>query len=230
MDRSPFSAYDLFGYLASGFLVILAVDFVARAGWLVSSPSPSVVAMAFWTGVAYVVGQILATPSAWLLESVFVGRVLGKPESTLIGARRARAALLFPGYAKPLPAALRRRITERAADLAQDPEALFLHAAARARSDPSAASRLGTFLNLYGFCRNVTFALLVCAGLLLGARFVVPQPPTRWLALAALVAAVGMLYRYLKFLRLHGVEVLVAFEAAPPSPTPAPPDQQRATP
>lgn len=173
------------------------------------------------TAAAYVVGQILATPSAWLLESVFVGRVLGRPEKILLGARPARLAWLFPGYAAPLPAAIKARVVRKAEDLAGDPEALFLHAATQARNQPGAAARMGTFLNLYGFCRNVSFTFVLSAALLVGAAIVTGDPQARWMATVAAVGSIGMFYRYLKFLRLHGVEILLAFESAPVPAAPA---------
>jgi len=221
VDKTPFSPYDFFGYLASGFLLVLVVDFVTHAGWLVHGATPTVLAMAFWTAAAYVVGQILATPSAWLLESVFVGRVLGRPEKILLGARAARLTWLFPGYAAPLPTAIKARVVRKAEDLASDPEALFLHAAAQARNQPGAAARMGTFLNLYGFCRNVSFTLVLSAALLVGTAIVTGDPQARWMAAVAAVGSIGMFYRYLKFLRLHGAELLLAFESAPVPAAPA---------
>jgi hypothetical protein len=45
-------------------------------------------------------------------------------------------------------------------------EALFLHALGRVKADKEAMVRLNTFLNLYGFCRNICFTCLVAASIL----------------------------------------------------------------
>jgi hypothetical protein len=80
---------------------------------------------------------------------------------------------------------------------------------------------MGTFLNLYGFCRNVSFTLVLSAALLVGTAIGTGDPQARWMAAVAAAGAVGMFYRCLKFLRLHGAEILLAFESAPVPAAPA---------
>jgi hypothetical protein len=98
-------------------------------------------------------------------------------------------------------------------------EALFFHCHAVLKSDSTVQARLNTFLNLYGFCRNMAMALLL-AGLALGIGMIRGSAetgpdiaPDVWLA-GALVAAVGLFYRYLKFLRQFGVELLTSYAEA----------------
>lgn len=98
-------------------------------------------------------------------------------------------------------------------------------------ADAPTLVRLGTFLNLYGFARNMSLATLIVAGALLAGTLtgnaktgmlIAPG----WWAVGALVASVGLLYRYLKFLRQYSVEMFVGYaeseagaSCAPPAPT-----------
>ena len=78
-----FSDYDIFAYLASGFTALAGWDllfstrYVIGAQWSVSSGAITIVA-------AYVIGQIFASPAAWLIERQFVRRFLGRPSDLLI--------------------------------------------------------------------------------------------------------------------------------------------------
>jgi len=216
MDRIPFSAYDFFGYLASGFLLIATVDFGFDLHWLFVN-DPGIVLGLFWVSAAYVVGQILANPSAWLLERKIVGKILGKPNVNLFHDRPDKwRAKLFPGYFTPFPAATRSQILERAekeASIEEAGEELFFHAFGQVKRDEWTMPRLNNFLNLYGFCRNISFSALVGAVVVVaGACW--SNDPTKlvWLPIALLVS-VGMLYRYLKFFRHYSVEVFISYSA-----------------
>jgi hypothetical protein len=84
------------------------------------------------------------------------------------------------------------------------------------KGDAPVQARLETFLNLYGFCRNMAMALVLAAfalgiGLIVGSAETGPDvSPGVWL-ITAVVAAVGLFYRYLKFLRQFGVELLTSY-------------------
>ncbi len=87
---------------------------------------------------------------------------------------------------------------------------------AAVRSDALTYTRLSTFLNLYGFCRNVSLASLVAAvalaaGSLAGTAYTGTLIAPGWWALGAFVIALGLFYRYLKFYRLYACEVLAAY-------------------
>src|SRR6201999_167301 len=69
----------------------------------------------------------------------------------------------FPGYCRALPVATRERVLDRARTLGIDDGAgwaLFMHCHARVKGEVVTQERLDTFLNLYGFCRNCSLALL----------------------------------------------------------------------
>ena len=67
MNRIPFSVYDFFGYLSTGFLIMVAVDFVSGSLRILGD-NPTVALGIVWIVIAYISGQIIANPSAWLLK------------------------------------------------------------------------------------------------------------------------------------------------------------------
>ena len=92
-------------------------------------------------------------------------------------------------------------------------EALFVHTFGEVKKDEKNMPRLNTFLNLYGFCRNISFTCLIVTLLLVIGNLALGTPDKFYWALAALVGAVGMFYRYLKFFRQYSYELLVTYAA-----------------
>jgi hypothetical protein len=218
MDRLPFTVYDFFGYLASGFLVLCALV-TGVAGPEVFDQAPSAPLTVLYIIIAYIVGHMVANVAGYLIERRLVRHGLGLPVEHLMGARADSGRFrLVPGYHAALPAGTRERVLARAgvAGVTTTDEALFFHAHAVMKSEPTVQARLNTFLNLYGFCRNMTVALLVSAGILIAAELTgdldtgQDLAPGWWIGGAGL-GAVGMLYRYLKFFRQYGVELLTSF-------------------
>jgi hypothetical protein len=220
VSRIPFGVYDFFGYLASGFLVLAALDLVFTGGSVLKSDMQLLPGL-FWLVVAYVTGHIVANTSSFVLERALVQRVLGRPHQVLfeVPARR-NWSRLFPGYYEALPQETRERVLKKAnerAGITQPGPGLFFHCFAFVRGDEDARGRLDSFLSLYGFSRNVATAAAI-AVLVLAADFISMESVEvalhsvefRW-AVAAAVAAVGLLYRYLKFFRLYSVEVFIRY-------------------
>src|SRR5262249_18134110 len=77
------------------------------------------------------------------------------------GLRRA----LFPIYFKPFPGQTSERVLKKSATEGFDKpgRALFFHCHAIVKRDKTTYDRLTSFLNLYGFCRNITMAALIAA-------------------------------------------------------------------
>lgn len=213
MDKLPFSAYDFFGYLASGFLVVLAGSYIGGYEWITKDDIGVTTGLLLLTA-SYIVGQVLASPSAWLYERVLVGKVLGRPNEILFSDRKRWWRFLFPGYFSALPAGTQTAIFERVkGSTSQSGEALFLRAFGVVKLEESCMSRLSDFRNMYGFCRNVSFACLLIA---LSMTF---KEWRMWehgaLIVAAYICAIGMFYRYLKFFRQYSYELFVSFIALP---------------
>jgi hypothetical protein len=219
MDKVPFSIYDFFGYLSSGFVTLagLAAAFVGSNDW---QKTPGTTVALLLIVLAYTVGHIVANVSGYVLEAVFVREVLGTPthnlftERPLTGIRR-----LLPGYYRLLPKEQRDRVLTKARERAQIGsvgEGLFYHCFAVVKGEEVVLNRLNTFLNLYGFCRNVAMALLIVSpalvlGTIVGSAQTGSLVSPGWWAAAAVIGAVGLVYRYLKFFRHYGVEVFTSY-------------------
>jgi hypothetical protein len=222
----PFTAYDIFAYLSSGFVVIGAADFAFSGNWILNTEL-SVIEGIVWIVVAYVLGHVISAVSAPILEQRFAERMLGYREVVLFDQQEScssrgstegkrRVERLFPGYFKRLPKEIQTRVLARAneeAEITSVGTALFLYCDARMRQKPEAASVLATFLNIYGFARNACLASVIGAVLLVvGAiKYDTNAETKAWLAVAAIGAAVGLLYRYLKFFRLYAREVFLFY-------------------
>jgi hypothetical protein len=220
MNRIPFSIYDFFGYLAAGFVLILSVDYAFQGGWLLRDNLGTVLSL-FWLLAAYVAGHLIAGISSALLEQGLVRSILGSPEETLFHDRsNSRWRHVFPAFFRPLPKETRHRVLQKAARLAAIEEpgrGLFFHCHPIVKRDQPTLERLNTFLNQYGFCRNLSVASFLAAivllvGVLWSWHIGQDNNAMRlyWAGIATVVG-VGMLYRYLKFFRHYTLEVFMTY-------------------
>jgi hypothetical protein len=211
LDKLPFDPYDFFGYLASGLLVVVGMD-IAFGFPRILGRDLKIVDSAVLLLAIYVVGQIIATPAKALLEDGLVDRILGRPSVNLFREKKPFIrGLLFPGFYKSFPEQIRKRILARAtAEGINTPgEALFLHVryAPEVLNNEKLMAKLSGFINKYGFTRNLAFTCLaVGIALLIRVQFT-PDVELRKYAITALVAAVLLLYRYLKFFRQYSYEM-----------------------
>jgi hypothetical protein len=119
----PFSVYDFFAYLASGFVVLLIAGYAFDINALPEKDASSVLLLA-WVVAAYVTGHVVAHLSGSVLESGLARGRLGASATffaSVLGWRR----LLFGSYLEPLPTRVIERVLSRANML---PDAsLFFH-------------------------------------------------------------------------------------------------------
>jgi len=221
MDKIPFSIYDFFGYLASGFLILGATDYAFNSGWL-DKKEIGIGFGVLWIVIAYIFGHILANLSGHFLEAKMVRQILRCPEETLFADQPPSGwkRHIFPGYYNSLPIETRNRVIQKAiakAQISVPGRALYFHCFGIVKRDEAARGRLNTFLNLYGFCRNVSLASIVAGGILV-VGFLADWGYERkldtekiWWAVVALGVAIGLFYRYLKFYRHYTVEVFITY-------------------
>jgi hypothetical protein len=218
MDKIPFSVYDFFAYLSSGAVLVTTADYVWGLGLLSRRDTGAPLAVALLI-ISYVVGQTVAQFSSLFFEQIVVHRILKRPSSLLMGAKPTLKAFkwLFPNYHRPLTASTQENVRKQAATrhCSTEDEGLFQHAYSVVTADERAQARLDDFRNQYGFARNMAFAFLVAGGAIIVAHRLGHQPVRlRWAALA-LVAAVTMFYRYLKFFRQFSYELFLRYAALP---------------
>ena len=221
MNSWPFSIYDFFAYLSSGFVVLVVADHsFYRGSWLQRDLGG--IENVLLVVVAYVVGHLVSHVASYFIESRLLHRHLGPPEVTLFeepsDRRRSR---IFSAYYRPLPEENRRQVIARAradAEISEPGRALFLYCWSHVRRDQITLSRLNSFLNQYGFARNMVGAASISVlFIILGEVFGVTAgtfSDNVVLGLGALVVAVGMLFRYLKFFRLFTIEVFLQYAAS----------------
>lgn len=219
----PLSVYDILGYLASGFLILAAAEFGFDGNWLVDREwKPGSIAL--FVTMAYIIGHILANLASELLEHRFGRGVLGPCEELLFGiepqGKRSIWKIVFPGFHKALPHETQDRILKASAKEGFDKpgRGLFLHAFAMVKQDKPTLERMNTFLNIYGFCRNIAFALLIAVAVIAvsGLWYAVngittPDWKKVGMAVLCLLGSWGMIYRYLKFYRHYTQEVLITY-------------------
>jgi hypothetical protein len=226
MEKFPFTSYDFWAYLSAGFLFLFAVDQAAGAHLLMREQW-TFVQTAIAISLAYVVGQMVASASSFLFETVLAGKVLGYPRDVLFGQVKAPKLIrwLLPRYFESLPTATQTSALERGQKVGADRPgaALFWAAHTYGRSVTAVGARLDNFLNLYGFCRNVAFVAFLDAAVLYWSYLQPMAPPEHLLwSRLALVAGVGMTLRYLKFFRHFAVEAFTSYAYAK--------DEKKATP
>lgn len=214
-NKIPFTSYDFWAYLSAGFLFLFIADLVAGTG-LLARDSWTVVQGVVAVSAAYAVGQLVASLSSLVFERLLVGKLLGYPRNVLFGQPRAWrwVRALMPGYFSTLPEQTRQATLDKgkATGVTSPGEGLFWAAFANARATPVVMSRLDSFLNLYGFCRNTALVAFVDAGLLYWSYRWGGGPDERlYWSLAAIAVGVGMTFRYLKFYRHYAVEVFTSF-------------------
>jgi hypothetical protein len=220
--KVPFSVYDFFGYLAAGFVCLASLDFAFARGWLLDA-DPKLIPGIVLLFIAYVIGHAVAHVAWSLIEERFVRDVLRSPEETMFeDSITSRWARVFPGFYKPLPPEIQRTVLDSAKDagITKPGRGLFYHCHSIAIRDEATRERLATFLNLYGFARNLVVAGVFAALVLLVGSFrgVLASPRTfHWDAFLWCVASLGlaviMLYRYLKFFRHFTSEVFRSYAA-----------------
>lgn len=229
----PFTDYDFYGYLASGFVLLFAADYVLVEETLMLRQDWAFVEIVLVVSVAYFVGQMIASPSSLLLEHWLARRVLQSPLSLMLSAPPTRWIERFVGCClvgrnyQPLPESTRSRISEKTAiaDLGNDPEAVFAPAFVVARKNEDTCRRLDEFRNQYGLNRNMAFAVLCVAALFLGDSAIGGDRQSYLFSGLSLVFAVGLFVRFLKFYSSYAAEVLRTFAFSGPEPATGGPNE-----
>lgn len=236
--------YDIFGYLLPGALFLTAVAIGTsdlsdqiRATWNTKHWS-NILLVVFG---AYLTGTAIAALSSYLLERVLLrtgwyyptARFYPNPEAkpALLALRTVMRRLkivtvISPGYRKEYSPEM-VKLTEDAltgifgSTLRDDHDRFWLSWEYITLHHPIAYKRANHFLELYGFSRNSTMALLLVAGLPFLDRWQAWSCPMNWWTWSALSTLLAIVFysNYTNVLRRMNNEVyrgLVAAWNAPP--------------
>jgi len=115
VDKTPFSVYDFFAYLASGAMIVVTVDYLFGEQ-LVLRPALSPQVYLLLVIASYIVGQVISHLSAVVLEQWLVKRLLGGSTGLMLAGEHSRSpwARLFPQYFHGLKAATAARVMAQA--------------------------------------------------------------------------------------------------------------------
>ena len=220
----PFSDYDFFGYLVSGFALVFVVDYVFNSGAIILRDSWTFVQIILAMGIAYFAGQIIAWPASLILEHLLARRILPQPVAVMLSdgtpglfVRVIGAAVIGRNYS-PLPDPVRASLFQRAASenytsvdkVKADVQLVFEPAFQAARQNSDLSSRIDSFRNQYGLNRNMAFASLVATGIFAWGPSVT-APTNTALLVVSFVLFCGLLTRFLKFYAAFAAEILKAY-------------------
>lgn len=210
MDKLPFDAYDFFGYISSGLLVVLGMNVVLGFPPVLGrdlKPFETACLILF----VYIAGQIVAGPAKAVLEDAFVCRILGRPARNLLRERPSRLRFLFPGYFKQLPRAVREKVASRLGESAamkeDDAQFLIVRFSPEVTGNDRLLARLNSFRDKYGFNRNLSFTAFVVSVALVAKHVTTGDALTLKWGITGLVGSVLLFYRYLKFFRQYSYEL-----------------------
>jgi len=209
MLKIPFTDYDIFGYLSSGFLLLMGISY-AEYGTLEQLHDSNILSWVLLIIIAYIIGHILASMSKWIFELIIVKKVLKPPYINLLKKNSVKKwkTIFFPEYFVALPASIIKDIT-KIADGHSD-KALYDYAYSKAKSNKEILEQLGIFLRLFGFCRNISFTLFILAIIFSAGRIFSYQFGGISLIVISFLGSIFMFMRYLKFLRHHSSELFLS--------------------
>lgn len=219
----PIPIYAVLGHLASGLVILAACEAAFDGKWLIDRNwTPGAIGLCGIT--AYVLGGLFAALSRLAIERWFVRQILQAPEKMLLARERVTGRwkrLLFAGYYRPLADDLHDEVLQQAAvdGFRGSHQELFGRLRSVVEEDRGIRNRLDTLLEMSAISRTMCLGLILVAAILVSGifwhGFSSRWSQAEWRKLGycalSLIESTGMLYRYLKFLRQHTVEVFAFF-------------------
>jgi hypothetical protein len=224
IPRTTFWAYDIFGYLLPGVLLLLtAVAANARIAAIAKRQidTATAVHLTLLFIVAYIVGHAIAAISSRVLERVLLRRLWDYPTTPMFTAGGGKTVgKSSDSYLRPYSPDFQRNFDKmfRATfEYGETPidsyDRFWLSWEYIALHHPTAFRRATHFLELYGFSRNVSMAFLLAAPLAFTPGWLEPIPQWAWLT-ATLFLSVVFFANYMKLVRRMTDEIYRAFYVA----------------
>lgn len=201
----PLTDFDFWAFLTSGGIILLAINQSFSLGWL-EKESWTAIQIAVALTFAYFVGHAVAEIASRLLEKRLARKIIGSP-SEIISTPKEKNKLAKYFLSNSLEPALKELVLKhRHVDDRSDAE-IYLRASILARRDPATSSRLSVFQNQYSMCRNVCFACFFAFVLLLTSGIVLHKITDFYWSITALIMAMIMLIRFLKYYKQYSLEI-----------------------
>lgn len=228
-DKIPFSVYDFFGYLASGFLLLIGLSY-CKFGCILSTSRFNVISWVLVTIIAYILGHILSSICKWIFafglfkaiypqDYLFSACEQNNPLNPEIDQNKRNIFAFLEKWIKsikseynaPFDEPICRKIKENLKIDEQElkGKALFDYAYSKARLSKEVIARADIFLGLYGFCRTISLTLLLLSFAFLAGWIFPDLYGDPFLILSAFIASLIMLLRYRKFLRQYQYEIFL---------------------
>jgi hypothetical protein len=249
IPKTTFWAYDIFGYLLPGVVLLLAVTVAnepVRLFVVANLVEPSATDLLILFIGTYIVGHFIAAISSRLLEAFLLRHAWGYPTAVMFPVQnhdanltkwrrfgrwllRATAAILQPGYRRAYSSdfqswftRLFRETFQTGTGAIDQHDRFWMCWEHIALFHPAAYRRATHFLELYGFSRNVSAAFLLASVLPAFEGWSEPLGFS-WLEWALVNIAIGAVFfaNYLKLIRRMNDEVYRGFVVAARFKTPS---------
>ena len=215
----PFTDYDFYAYLTSGALFLSVIDFAMNEAKLVTLSDWTFVQIVVAVAASYVIGHILATLAQLFIETFIVSKVISKPIALQLEYNQPNFAERFIGvlvgrYYGPLDKAIQEKVKNEAhlvlsktTDETLSAESVFQAGFRRSFSVDGARNRIDSFLNQYGFCRNISLVALLATIIFAWRAYCTELPYEHLLVFGSMLIFVGMFVRFIKFYASFQAEV-----------------------
>ncbi len=216
----PFTDYDFYAYLTSGAFFLSVIDFVFNDAAFLMRTDWTFVQILMAVATAYVAGHIAATFAQLVIETFIVSKVISKPIAIQLGFRNPNIVerligVLVGRYYEPLEEAVQTKIKESARTALSMPdnqefsaEDVFQVGFRKSFSVDGVRARMDSFLNQYGFCRNISFVALVATVIICWKAYWSQIPHEELVIISCVVVFVGMFIRFVKFYASFQAEVV----------------------
>lgn len=177
--------------------------------------------------ICYFLGHLISAGSSFFIERQFVKKVFGYPSALLLGEPIAWNWVrncnflkkLTIGFHRPFPAATIKMIDKTVKEVFKykpEKSEYYWHCYSFVITKrPYLATRVHHFINLYGFSRNVSFAILLYVffrAVVLNLGFGIGME--KFSAIVSILfslAGLMMVWNYTKLFRRHAVDVFILF-------------------
>ena len=212
MDKIPFTIYDFFGYISTGIIWFITINYYFSLEYISTIPNELDKYILIVIAI-YVLGHLSAQLSQWVLEDKIL-RVIGKPTEILFDTIKSKKKIL-KRYNESFKENLRNQIIEKYKNETKVPtidsdmlKYCFHYVKEKSKNTNN---RLLTFLSLYGFSRNMSFTLLlpIIAFTIKGIKSF--EPMYFFYSFCMLILSYLLFLRFLKFYKLYAIEIFLTY-------------------